>query len=79
MLGPPCTGDAALDGRVSNLSKRLEHACNELEVPFLPVFPLLELNEVWRKEAEQGDGIHPDRRGYELRSNGAAPTPSRCC
>ena len=66
MLGPPCTGDAVLDDRVGRLSRRLEHACNELAVPFLPVFPLLEASEVWREEAEQGDGIHPNRGGYAL-------------
>ena len=66
MVGPPCTGDDALDARVRILSERLEQACQELEVPYLPLFLRLQGNAVWRLEAEQGDGIHPNRAGYAM-------------
>ena len=66
MVGPPCTCDDALDARVGTLSERLEQACQELRVPYLPLFPQLRGNAVWRLEAEQGDGIHPNRAGYGL-------------
>ncbi len=66
MIGPPCTGEASLDERVRRLSARLELLCLELSVPFLPIFPRLEGMEVWHSEAQEGDGIHPNRRGYAM-------------
>ena len=66
MVGPPCTGDAALDQRVGRLSDGMDRVCHELAVPFLPVFARLQDSEVWRREPEQGDGIHPNRGGYAL-------------
>ena len=66
MIGPPCTGEASLDERVRRLSERLGPICQELLVPFLSIFPLLEGVEVWRDEAQRGDGVHPNRGGYEL-------------
>lgn len=66
MIGPPCTGDASLDERVKCLSDQLEALCHDLAVPILPIFHLLETSQVWRREAEQGDGIHPNRGGYAL-------------
>jgi lysophospholipase L1-like esterase len=66
MVGPPCTGDAALDERVRRLSDRFAMLCEELTVPFLPVFEQIAGNEVWRIEAERVDGIHPNRGGYAL-------------
>jgi lysophospholipase L1-like esterase len=66
MIGPPWTGERPLDERVKRLSDRLEQLCRELSVPFLPIFSRLEGMDVWRDEAQQGDGIHPNRRGYGL-------------
>jgi lysophospholipase L1-like esterase len=40
--------------------------CEEIGVPFLALYDLLEGNEVWAREAEAGDGIHPNAGGYEL-------------
>ena len=66
MIGPPCTSDADLDNRVRCLSDRFEGLCRELSVPFLPLFERTAGTEVWRHEAKQGDGIHPNRGGYAL-------------
>ena len=66
MVGPPCTGKAALDQRVKGLSDRMQRLCQELSVPFRAVFPHLEGDAVWRHEARQGDGVHPNRGGYTL-------------
>lgn len=66
MIGPPCTCDVDLDERVSQLSDRLALLCLELSVPFLPIFQKTKSMEVWRREAGQGDGIHPNRGGYAL-------------
>ena len=66
MIGPPCTGEAALDLCVKRLSGRIGLLCEELSVPFLPVFKHVEGRDSWRREAERGDGIHPNREGYSL-------------
>ena len=64
MVGPPCTGDGALDHRVRRVCSRMELLCRTIAVPFLPIFTLLESSEVWHREAEQGDGVHPNAGGY---------------
>ena len=66
MIGPPCTGEASLDERVRHLSDRLEPLCRKLSVPFLPILQRLEGMEVWQREAQQGDSLHPNRGGYAL-------------
>lgn len=66
MIGPPCTGDTALDDRVRRLSNSLEPLCRELTVPFLPIFERLEGVAAWCHEAMLGDGVHPNRGGYTL-------------
>ena len=66
MVGPPCTGEGELDRRVRHLSGRMAQLCGELSVPFLPIFGPVEGSEIWRREAAQGDGIHPNRGGYAL-------------
>jgi lysophospholipase L1-like esterase len=66
MVGPPYTGKKEHDLRVKRLSNHLERLCLELGVPFLPIFPRLDGNEIWRQEAECGDGVHPNRLGYTL-------------
>ena len=66
MIGPPCTGDASLDERVKCLSDGVEAICREMAVHVLPVFRLLDTSEVWRREAKQGDGVHPNRGGYAM-------------
>jgi len=55
-----------MNERVGRLSDRLGPICQELSVPFLPIFPRLTGVEVWRDEARRGDGIHPNRVGYAL-------------
>lgn len=66
MVGPLCTGDASLDERVKSLSEGIEAICREMAVQVLPVCRLLGTSEVWRSEAKQGDGVHPNRGGYTL-------------
>jgi lysophospholipase L1-like esterase len=66
MVGPPYTGQMERDLRVKRLSEHLERLCLELGVPFLPIFTFVDGNEIWRQEAECGDGVHPNRLGYTL-------------
>jgi acyl-CoA thioesterase I len=69
MIGPPCTGEAALDQRIEYVSERIATVCEDFAVSFLSVWPILEGNEVWLEEARQGDGVHPNRGGYLLMYN----------
>ncbi len=66
MVGPPCSRNAAVDTRVSRLSDRLAVLCEDLAIPFFATFQLTHGNAAWHCEAGQGDGIHPNRGGYDL-------------
>jgi len=69
MLGPPWTSVEEIDDGNGNLSRKLEQLCDESEVPFLALYGKMEGNETWAREAEAGDGIHPNAGGYELMAN----------
>ncbi len=69
VVGPPCTGEPALDASVQRLSGEMEALCRALGVAFLPIFAPLLASELWRHEAQQGDGIHPGRGGYARIAN----------
>jgi lysophospholipase L1-like esterase len=66
MLGPPWTSVEDVDERNGVLSRKLGELCEDIDVPFLPLYEKLKGNEVWAREAEAGDGIHPNSGGYEL-------------
>jgi lysophospholipase L1-like esterase len=66
MLGPPWTSVKDVDEGNRLLSREFRQLCKEIGVPFLALYDLLEGNEVWAREAEAGDGIHPNAGGYEL-------------
>jgi lysophospholipase L1-like esterase len=66
MLGPPWTSVRDVDEGNRLLSREFGGLCEEIGVPFLALYDLLEGNEVWAREAEAGDGIHPNAGGYEL-------------
>lgn len=66
MLGPPWTSVEDVDEGNGLLSRRLAELCEEIDVPFLALYERLEGNDVWAREAEAGDGIHPNAGGYGL-------------
>ena len=72
MLGPPWTSVEDIDERNEALSRKLETLCEEIAVPYLSLYQKLAGNGVWAKEAEAGDGIHPNAGGYELISKAVA-------
>lgn len=72
MLGPPWTSVEDIDERNGALSSKLAQLCEELDVPFLSLYQRLEGNVLWAKEAEAGDGIHPNAGGYGLISKAVA-------
>ncbi|MEH1864046.1 MAG: GDSL-type esterase/lipase family protein [Nostoc sp.] len=47
-----------------DLSKQFALICNELNIPYLDVFPILEKSNIWINEARANDGAHPRAGGY---------------
>lgn len=66
MLGPPWTSVGDVDEENEALSRELGELCEKIDVPFLALYDGMDGNEVWAREAEAGDGIHPNAGGYEL-------------
>ena len=50
--------------RNTDLCKQFALICNELNVPYLNVFPILEKSNIWINEAKANDGVHPRASGY---------------
>ncbi|MEH2434943.1 MAG: GDSL-type esterase/lipase family protein [Nostoc sp.] len=67
MIGPaPYAGqeDSQRRNRNIDLSKQFHLVCNELNIPYLDVFPILEKSSIWIDEARANDGAHPKAGGY---------------
>ena len=60
---PPCT-DEAQNQRIANLVQEFALVCQELNIPYLNVFPILEKSTIWIEEARNYDGAHPRAAGY---------------
>ncbi|HLO89224.1 MAG TPA: GDSL-type esterase/lipase family protein [Nostocaceae cyanobacterium] len=50
--------------RIIDLSQQLARVCQDLHVPYLDVFSILEKSTVWTAEAIGYDGVHPNAAGY---------------
>ncbi|MCC5597893.1 GDSL-type esterase/lipase family protein [Nostoc favosum] len=48
----------------TDLSKQFALICNELNIPYLDVSPILEKSNIWINEARANDGVHPRAGGY---------------
>jgi acyl-CoA thioesterase I len=68
MIGPPpVTASADHNARILQLSEGLAATCGRLAVPFLSTVAFAaESRDLWRAEAELGDGVHPNADGYSL-------------
>ncbi|BAZ30863.1 GDSL family lipase [Cylindrospermum sp. NIES-4074] len=64
MVSPPPVADKEQNIRINNLSKEFALVCNDLGVPYLDVFSLLENSTVWIDEVKNNDGAHPKSAGY---------------
>jgi acyl-CoA thioesterase I len=66
MIGPPpITASQEHNRRISDLSEGLQAVCEQLAVPFLSTVAFAaEHCGLWRGEADQGDGVHPNAGGY---------------
>ncbi|MBW4595839.1 MAG: lipase [Brasilonema angustatum HA4187-MV1] len=67
MVGPPPCADEEQDGRdhrIVNLSKQFAVVCDQLNIPYLDIFPILQKSKIWQDEARANDGAHPRAGGY---------------
>jgi lysophospholipase L1-like esterase len=67
MIGPaPYVEREDLERRQRNrdLTQNLALICQELNVPYLDVFPILEKSNIWIDEAKANDGAHHRVGGY---------------
>ncbi|MEB3177877.1 MAG: GDSL-type esterase/lipase family protein [Nostocaceae cyanobacterium] len=64
MISPPPVGDETQNQRIANLSRHFAALCQELNVPYLNVFPILENSNIWMNEIKNYDGAHPRAAGY---------------
>ncbi|WGV26619.1 GDSL-type esterase/lipase family protein [Halotia branconii] len=64
MVSPLPIADDEQNQRIADLAKQYALVCNELDVPYLNVFPVLEKSHIWIDEAKANDGAHPRAAGY---------------
>ncbi|MCC5667540.1 GDSL-type esterase/lipase family protein [Nostoc sp. CHAB 5784] len=50
--------------RTIDLSNQYASLCQELNVPYLDIFPILEKSNIWINEARANDSVHPRAGGY---------------
>ncbi|MBW4511148.1 MAG: lipase [Scytonematopsis contorta HA4267-MV1] len=66
MVSPPPMLDKEQNLRIANLGKQFSIICQELDIPFLNVFPILEKSDIWMEEIIDYDGAHPRAKGYQI-------------
>ena len=64
MVSPPPIAEVEQNSKVETLSQELAIICEQLNVPYLDVFTLLQKSEVWLKEVAANDSYHPNAAGY---------------
>ncbi len=65
MVSPAPCGDREQNQRIANLSQEFAGVCQQLNIPYLNVFPILKKSSVWIDEAKNNDGAHPRAGGYQ--------------
>jgi lysophospholipase L1-like esterase len=66
MVSPLPMLDKRQNLRIANLGQQFSVICQELNVPYLNVIPLLENSDIWMKEITDYDGAHPRANGYQI-------------
>lgn len=66
MVGPlPVTSSRPRNAQISRYSDQLKDLCGRLSVPYFDATPFAaKVHGTWRKEADAGDGIHPNTESY---------------
>ncbi|MBW4613235.1 MAG: lipase [Desmonostoc vinosum HA7617-LM4] len=50
--------------RIISLAEKFALICQELSIPYLNIFPILEKSNIWINQAKANDGVHPKAEGY---------------
>lgn len=66
VISAPPIADEEQNQRIYNLSKEFDRVCNQLDVPYLNVFPKLIKSDIWMNEVKNYDGAHPQTAGYQV-------------
>jgi len=66
IISPSPIDDKEQNQRTWDLSKEFAKVCNELNVPYLDIFPELIKSDIWMDEVKNNDGAHPRAAGYQL-------------
>lgn len=75
VVGPPPVNDEGHSRRISSLSDAFKEVCAKRTVPFVGLFTPLVADETYRRAVRQGDGAHPNSRGYERMAELIAASP----
>lgn len=78
MIGPSPAASNDQNERIRHLSSQIENICGDVGVPFLSPFEVLLQSKVWVREAQDGDGSHPNRGGYSILADLIAKWPPWC-
>ncbi len=65
MVSPAPCGDREQNQKIANLSQEFFVVCQQLNIPYLNVFSILEKSSIWIDEASNNDGAHPRAAGYQ--------------
>ncbi|WP_414619599.1 GDSL-type esterase/lipase family protein [Calothrix sp. CCY 0018] len=66
VVSAPPIDDEGQNQRISDLSQEFASVCNQLNVPYLNVFPELIESDIWMEEVKKYDGAHPRAAGYQV-------------
>ncbi len=64
IVGPPPVDDDSHNQRIESLSGKFSDLARERGIPFIDLFSPLVGETAYRRSVRQGDGAHPDSKGY---------------
>ncbi|XPV75451.1 MAG: GDSL-type esterase/lipase family protein [Desulfovibrio sp.] len=64
LIGPCPVADEEKSAQCKELSDAFATLCEELNIPYLPVYDFVVGSPIYKADLEQGDGIHPKTPGY---------------
>jgi len=65
MIGPAPLQFEPADRRARALSEAQAELCGRIGVPYLAIFDFVASCDAWRRDTSRGDGVHPNKAGYD--------------
>lgn len=62
---PPPVLDGSKNEKLSVLCAEFKKICGELNIPCVDLFTEMKDSEIFHSDLKQGDGVHPDKNGYQ--------------